>query len=138
MTGVPDMKNDADMGFEILTTDDIDDIGTAGIVKLIRDRVGDQPVYLSLDIDVIDPSLAPATGTPEPGGWTPREVHRILRGLSGLNFVGVDIVEVAPAYDTNAESTTVIAANIVHELIEMMIHDKPPEGFRSALRRTIP
>jgi len=138
MNGIEDMENDAAVGFEIITTDDIDEIGTSGIVKLIRDRVGNSAVYLSLDIDVLDPSIAPATGTPEPAGWTVREMHRILRGLTGLNFVGVDIVEVSPAYDTNAESTTVIAANLVHEFLEMMIHDKPPVGFRSTLRRTIP
>jgi len=89
--------------------------------------VGDAPVYLSLDIDVIDPGLAPATGTPEAGGWTSREVKRILRGLAGLNFVGADIVEVAPAYD-NAEITGILAADLVHDFLSLFLSDAPPKG----------
>jgi len=112
------------------TTDDIDDLGADGIIKKIRSRVGDGPVYLSLDIDVIDPSMAPATGTPEPGGWTTRELNRILRGLAGLNLVGADIVEVSPAYDSNAEITSIAAANIVHEFLSMLQEGAPPTGQR--------
>ncbi|OBZ68611.1 putative agmatinase 1 [Grifola frondosa] len=92
-----------------------------------RARVGDSPVYLSLDIDVIDPGLAPATGTPEAGGWTTREVKRIIRGLAGLNFVGADIVEVAPAYD-NAEITGIAAADIVHDFLSMLLAEEPPKA----------
>ncbi|KAF8336573.1 arginase family-domain-containing protein [Cantharellus anzutake] len=131
---IDDLVNDEEVGFAIITTDDIDDIGPAGIAKLIRDHVGDGPIYLSLDIDVIDPVAAPATGTPEPAGWTPRELNGILRGLAGLNFVGMDIVEVAPAYDTNAETTGLVAAGIVHEFLSMFIADTPPKGFKSSLR----
>ncbi|KII94050.1 hypothetical protein PLICRDRAFT_36283 [Plicaturopsis crispa FD-325 SS-3] len=98
--GLGDVENDESVGFQLISTDDIDDLGISAIIKRIRDRVGDSPVYLSLDIDVIDPGLAPGTGTPEIGGWTTREVKRIIRGLAGLNFVGADIVEVSPAYDT--------------------------------------
>ena len=65
------------------------------------------PVYLSIDIDTIDPAFAPATGTPETGGWSTREIRTIIRGLEGINLAAADIVEVAPAYDTNAELTTV-------------------------------
>ncbi|TDL28342.1 arginase deacetylase [Rickenella mellea] len=87
MEGYGDIKNDETVGFQLISTDDIDDLGIPEIVARIRARVGESPVYLSLDIDVIDPGLAPATGTPEAGGWTTREVKRIIRGLAGLNFV---------------------------------------------------
>jgi len=124
LAGMADIEHDASVGFELITTDDIDDLGIPEIIRRIRARVGSNPVYLSLDIDVIDPGMAPATGTPEAGGWTTRELKRILRGLGGLNFVGMDVVEVAPAYDTNAEITSVAAADIVHEFLSMMLHPK--------------
>ncbi|KAG9222365.1 hypothetical protein CCMSSC00406_0002700 [Pleurotus cornucopiae] len=120
LAGVGDIENDQAVGFQLISTDDIDDLGIPEVVRRIRDRVGDSPVYLSLDIDVIDPGLAPATGTPEAGGWTTREVKRILRGLAGLNFVGADVVEVAPAYD-NAEITAIAAADLVHDFLSMFL-----------------
>ncbi|KAI5117735.1 hypothetical protein M0805_002080 [Coniferiporia weirii] len=125
MNGPADIENDDAVGFQVISTDDIDDMGIPEIIKRIRARVGDTPVYLSLDIDVIDPGLAPATGTPEAGGWTTREVKRIIRGLAGLNFVGADVVEVSPSYD-HAEITGIAAADIVHDFIAMMLTDAPP------------
>ena len=83
----------------------------------IRDRV-----YVSIDIDVLDPAHAPGTGTPEPGGLTSRELQMILRGFTDLNLVGGDVVEVAPAYD-HAELTTIAAANVVYELLGLMALD---------------
>jgi len=88
--------------------------------------VGDLPVYLSIDIDSIDPAFAPATGTPETGGWSTRELRTILRGLDGLHIVSADIVEVAPAYDTNAELTTMAAADVLFEVLTVMT--KTPLG----------
>ncbi|KAJ1308970.1 hypothetical protein OPQ81_004653 [Rhizoctonia solani] len=125
MTGIQDIEHDEDVGFSMITTDDIDELGADGVADRIKKHVGDKPVYLSLDIDVVDPALAPATGTPEPGGWTTREVKRILRGLTGLNVIGADVVEVAPAYDTNAETTSLVAADIVHEMLSIMIGKEP-------------
>ena len=88
-------------------------------MERIRERVGDAPLYLSIDIDVLDPAFAPATGTPEAGGFTSRELLSILRGLAGLHVVGGDVVEVAPAYD-HAEVTSIAAANVVYELVSLM------------------
>lgn len=68
---------------------------------------------LSIDIDVLDPSAAPATGTPETGGWTSRELRKIIRGLEGLDIIGADVVEVAPAYDNQAALTQMVAADLV-------------------------
>lgn len=72
-------------------------------------------MYLSIDIDTLDPAYAPATGTPETGGWSTREFRTIIRGLEGIKLVAADIVEVAPAYDTNAELTTMAAADALYE-----------------------
>ncbi|MCJ1411818.1 hypothetical protein MMC19_005910 [Ptychographa xylographoides] len=116
--GWDDYDDDDRQGFLRISADDIDELGTAGIVASIMKRVGTEvPVYLSLDIDVLDPGLCPGTGTPEPGGWTSREVIRILRGLEGLNVVGADIVEVAPAYDGAGEQTALVAAQVGFEIL---------------------
>ncbi|PGH26914.1 agmatinase [Polytolypa hystricis UAMH7299] len=127
LTGVDDgdyTNPGPEQGFLRIHADDIDDVGVKGVVETIVNRVGideDEPVYLSLDIDVLDPSIAPGTGTPEPGGWTTRELIRILRGVEGLNIVGADIVEVSPAYDSNAEGTALAAAQMVFEIITSMV-----------------
>ncbi|KAJ7584949.1 Ureohydrolase [Mycena floridula] len=119
--GLDQINQDEFVQFQIITTEDLDDYGIKNVIKKIRQRVGTGgPVYLTLDIDVVDPGLAPATGTPEVGGWTVREVKRILRGLAGLNFVGMDIVEVAPAYDGVDESTSRAASSIVEDFLNMM------------------
>ena len=96
LSGPSDYDNDGYCGFEIVEAREIDTIGTAGIIKRILDRVGTKkPVYLSIDIDTLDPAFAPATGTPETGGWSTRELRTIIRGLEDLNLIAADIVEVA-------------------------------------------
>ncbi|KAJ7664935.1 arginase family-domain-containing protein [Mycena rosella] len=125
--GVADLENDEAVGFQLVSTDDIDDLGIPEIIRRIRERVGTSPVYLSLDIDVIDPGIAPGTGTPEAGGWTTRELKRIIRGLAGLNFVGADLVEVSPAYDF-AEVTAIAAADLVHDFLSMFLSEQPPKS----------
>ncbi|KAJ7643301.1 agmatinase [Mycena polygramma] len=126
LSGPEDYDNDDESGFQRIEAREIDTIGTDGIIKKIRDTVGDNPVYLSIDIDSIDPAFAPATGTPETGGWSTRELRTILRGLEGMHIVSADIVEVAPAYDTNAELTTMAAADVLFEVISVMA--KTPLG----------
>ncbi|THG98722.1 hypothetical protein EW026_g3525 [Hermanssonia centrifuga] len=115
-----DEEDDYKVGFVISYAEDIEEVGWKGIVQRIRDAVGDNPVYISLDIDVIDPGMAPAAGTPEIGGFTTREIKKILQGLSGLKVVGADIVEVAPGYDTQDEITQIAAANIGWEILGLM------------------
>jgi agmatinase len=114
-----DLDEDAELGFRIITAMDVERDGIDGAVAAIRGRVGDRPLYLSIDIDVLDPAHAPGTGTPEAGGLTSREVLGILRGLAGARLVGADVVEVAPAYD-HAEMTTVAAAHICYELLALL------------------
>ena len=114
-----DLKEDEELGFKIIHCDDFQTQSIDQIVKRIRDRVGDNPLYLSIDIDVLDPAHAPGTGTPEIAGMTSREMLNVLRGLSGMNLVSSDVVEVAPAYD-HAELTSTAAATIVYELINIL------------------
>ncbi|MCJ1466723.1 hypothetical protein MMC07_005343 [Pseudocyphellaria aurata] len=114
--GWDDYDDDDRQGFLRISADDIDELSTSGIVSAIINRIGtDVPTYLSVDIDVVDPGLA--SSTPEPGGWTSREVIKILRGLESLNVVGADIVEVAPIYDGAGEQTALVAAQIGFEII---------------------
>jgi agmatinase len=89
------------------------------VVDALRQRIGDRPLYVSVDIDVLDPAHAPGTGTPEAGGLTSRELLEILRGLVGANLVGADVVEVAPAYD-HAEITSIAASHAAYDLIGLL------------------
>jgi agmatinase len=116
-----DWKNDRRCGFEIITARDIDKIGVWGIIAKLKARVGDTHVYISVDIDVLDPAHAPGTGTAEVGGWTTRELLSILDGLEGLKVIGADIVEVAPAYDNVAETTGLAASEVAHSLMSLMV-----------------
>jgi agmatinase len=117
-----DYEDDSSQGFLRISADDIDDLGPKGVVEAILKRIGTEtPVYVSVDIDVLDPGLAPGTGTPEAGGWTSRELIRILRGIEGLNIVGGDVVEVAPAYDGVGEQTALAGAQVVYEILTNMV-----------------
>jgi guanidinobutyrase / D-arginase len=116
--GKADLDDDRRFGFRTIRASDVDDLGLAGTIGAITQRVDDLPVYLSLDIDVLDPAFAPGTGTPESGGLTSRELLRVLRGLTGLNLVSCDVVEVAPPYD-HAEITSIAAATVIFDLITL-------------------
>ncbi|KAL4778490.1 arginase family-domain-containing protein [Aspergillus varians] len=116
-----DIRNDIRCGFSTIKARDLDRLGVAGVVEEIKSRVGNNRVYISVDIDVLDPAYAPATGTAEPGGFTTRELLSIVDALSGLPVVGADIVEVAPIYDTAAETTTLAAAEVAHSLLGLMV-----------------
>jgi agmatinase len=105
----------ADQGGEIFTARALrgcDGAGLASVVSAIRHRMGERPCYLTLDIDCLDPAFAPGTGTPEPGGMTSSQVLTLLEELQPMNWVGMDCVEVAPAYD-HAELTSNAAATFV-------------------------
>jgi agmatinase len=114
-----DLVDDAGFGFAVVTAMDVGADGPAAVAAGIRDRVGSAPVYVSIDIDVLDPAHAPGTGTPEAGGLTSRELLGILRALQGLPIIGADIVEVAPAYD-HAEITAIAASHVVYELLALI------------------
>ena len=117
--GAGDLDDDRELGFAVVPATEIETLGTTGIAERIRARVGDRPIYVSIDIDVLDPAFAPGTGTPEAGGMTSRELLAVLRGLAGLRIVGADIVEVAPVYD-HAEITSIAASHVAYEMVSAM------------------
>lgn len=107
------------LGFDLLSTDEVRELGIPKTIERIRERVGDSKVYVSFDVDFVDPAYAPGTGTPEIGGFTSREAQELVRGLAGAEIVGCDVVEVYPAYDP-AQITALLAANIAHELLSLV------------------
>lgn len=114
-----DLEDDERLGFSIVSSEYIEEHGVeAGIARILQ-RIGDKPLYVSIDIDVLDPAHAPGTGTPEAGGLTSRELLRILRALKSQNIVGADVVEVSPAYD-HAQMTGIAASHVVYELVTLL------------------
>jgi agmatinase len=122
-----DLSADAGLGFAVITAPDVEYLGVRGMVERIAERVKGRPVYVSVDIDVLDPAHAPGTGTPEAGGLTSRELLSVLRSFSSLNLVGADIVEVAPAYD-HAQITGIAAAHVAYELLSALSVQASPKG----------
>jgi len=106
-------------GFDLITMAEVRESGIADVSTRIRAKVGDARVFVTFDIDAVDPAFAPGTGTPEVGGFTSGEALDLVRGLSGLNIVGFDIVEVLPEYDP-ADVTALLAANIVYQFISII------------------
>src|SRR5215213_7230442 len=115
-------KNDWDdareMGFDLVPTDEVRQLGISRVIDRIHERVGDARTYVSFDVDFVDPAFAPGTGTPEIGGFTSREAQEFVRGLVGLDIVGCDVVEVLPPYDA-AQITALLAANMAHEFLSL-------------------
>ena len=120
-----DLSEDHNLGFHVIQTMDVAERGVAQVAREIRERVGETPLYVSVDIDVIDPGLAPGTGTPEAGGLLSRELLAVLRGLAGLRIVAADVVEVSPPYD-HAEVTAIAAAHVVYELLALFTKMEEP------------
>src|SRR5690606_21940909 len=117
--GKKDLEDDRRFGFGIVTAADVLRRGVDEVIDALRQRIGDRPLYVSVDIDVLDPAHAPGTGTPEAGGLTSRELLEILRGLAGANLVGADVVEVAPPYD-HAEITSIAASHVAYDLVSLL------------------
>ncbi|WP_377268962.1 agmatinase [Peterkaempfera sp. SMS 1(5)a] len=123
--GKKDLEDDKRLGFGIVTSSDVMRRGVDEVVDALRQRIGDRPLYISIDIDVLDPAHAPGTGTPEAGGLTSRELLEILRGLAGTRLIGADVVEVAPAYD-HAEITSVAASHVAYDLVSLLALNRKP------------
>jgi len=125
-----DWKDSRELGFELLSTDEVREQGISETISRIRERIGDSKAYVSFDVDFVDPAFAPGTGTPEVGGFTSREAQEFVRGLGNINIGGCDVVEVYPAYDP-AQITAFLAANVAHELLSLIAarkRDKPAHG----------
>lgn len=114
-----DLEDDERLGFSIVSSEYIEEHGVEAGIQRILQRIGDKPLYVSIDIDVLDPAHAPGTGTPEAGGLTSRELLRILRALGDRDIVGADVVEVSPAYD-HAQITGIAASHVVYELVSLL------------------
>ncbi|MGQ0635308.1 MAG: agmatinase [Planctomycetaceae bacterium] len=117
--GPQDYRDARALGSRLITLDELRVSGVAAVVEEIRDRVGEQKLYVTFDIDAVDPAFAPGTGTPEVGGLTSYEALQLVRGLAGLNVIGGDLVEVAPSFD-HGGITAILAANLVFELLSVM------------------
>jgi agmatinase len=116
---IADLSDDGRFGFSIVRAADFDRLGHDEVLARVRARVGDAPVYLSVDIDVLDPAFAPGTGTPEMGGFTSRELLALLRSLPGDQIVAADVVEVSPPYD-HAEITSLAAATVLYDVTALI------------------
>jgi len=115
-----DVKQPREMGFEVLTSEELQALTPAQYGELVRRRIGDGPVYMSFDIDVLDPAFAPGTGTPEVAGLYPREALAFLRSLAGISFSGFDLVEVSPPYDSAGQVTALHAAAVAYEMLALL------------------
>ena len=119
--------HDSAEGLEILTAPWVHRNGIGAAVEAVRARAGDAPVYLSFDIDALDPAFAPGTGTPVPGGLASWQALELVRGLAGLRLVGMDIVEVSPPFD-HAEITALAAATLAHDWLCVLAAEAGAEG----------
>ena len=125
--GAEDIDVAKEMGFTVLTTDELRDLGPAAYGKLVLDTVGSRPVFMSFDVDFLDPAFAPGTGTPEVGGFSTAEALAFLRALRGVKLAGCDVVEVSPPYDGPGMQTALAAANVAYDLLSLRAIAGAPE-----------
>ena len=117
--GPDDLDSARAMGFAVLPCEQLRKLEPGGYASIVRERVGRRPVFLSFDIDVLDPAFAPGTGTPEVGGLSTAEALAFVRALAGIDLVGADVVEVSPPYDGPGQQTALAAANVAYELLSL-------------------
>jgi agmatinase len=114
-----DVEGARELGFTVIPSEELRSLGPERYGELVRERVGRRPVFLTFDIDFLDPAFAPGTGTPEIAGFSSAEAVALLRSLRGINLAGCDVVEVAPAYDGPGQQTAVAAANVLWEILAL-------------------
>ena len=117
--GADDIADAESLGFTVIRSEDLRGLGSMGYASLVKEKVGERPVFLSFDIDFLDPAFAPGTGTPEVAGFSTAEALAFLRALRGINLVGADVVEVSPAYDGPGQQTALAAANVAFDLLAL-------------------
>lgn len=116
-------------GMRVIFIEEFDEIGVNAVIEEARRVVGDQPTYISFDVDGLDPVFAPGTGTPEAGGISMREAQKLLRGLRGLNLIGGDVVEVAPPFDQTG-NTALVGATLMYEILCLLAESRAARGGR--------
>jgi agmatinase len=114
-----DLEEAREMGFAVIPCDQLRTLGPGGYASTVATRAGKRPVFVSFDVDVLDPAFAPGTGTPEVGGLSTAEALAFLRALRGIDLVGADVVEVSPPYDGPGQQTALAAANVAYELLSL-------------------
>ncbi|TMK57255.1 MAG: agmatinase [Actinobacteria bacterium] len=114
-----DLEVSRQLGFTVVQSEELRALGPDGYARLVRERVGKRPAFLSFDIDFLDPAFAPGTGTPEVAGFSTAEAVGFLRALRGIELAGCDVVEVAPPYDSPGQPTALAAANVLWELLAL-------------------
>jgi agmatinase len=117
--GAEDIKVSEELGFTVIQSEELRALGPDAYARLVKSHVGERPVFLSFDVDFLDPAFAPGTGTPEIAGFSTAEAVAFLRALSGIRLAGCDVVEVAPAYDGPGQQTALAAANVAYELLAL-------------------
>jgi agmatinase len=117
--GPEDLRQTRELGFEVIAIEQLREMAAADFGARARERLGEGPAFLGVDIDVVDPSAAPGTGTPEVGGLLAGELISLLRALAGASFTGFDVVEVCPPYDAPGQITALLAANIAYEMLAL-------------------
>ena len=117
--GAGDIGDAEELGFTVVPADELRRLGGEAYASLVKEKVGERPVFLSFDIDFLDPAFAPGTGTPEVAGFSTAEALAFLRALRGINLAGADVVEVSPAYDGPGQQTALAAANVAFELLAL-------------------
>lgn len=119
-----DISQSLDLGYDVVTTDAIFDMGFNALAERIAERTKNTPTFLTFDMDFVDPSAAPAVETPEVGGPTARETLAILRAMRGLNVVGCDVVEITPTYEGAAQITSLLGATVMAEFIAIIAESR--------------
>jgi agmatinase len=114
-----DLESARKLGFAVLSCDELRTLGPGGYADLVASRIGTRPVFVSFDVDVLDPAFAPGTGTPEVGGLSTAEALAFLRALGAVDLVAADVVEVSPPYDGPGQQTALAAANVAYELLSL-------------------
>ncbi len=117
--GASDLDDARALGFRVIPSEELRALGPEGYAAAVRERVGSRPVFLSFDIDFLDPAFAPGTGTPEVAGFSTAEAVALLRSLRGIALAGADVVEVSPPYDGPGAPTALAAANVAWELLAL-------------------
>ncbi len=120
-----DVSQSIDLGYDVVTTDEMFAIGIEALADRIARRVAGRPVFITFDMDFVDPSAAPGVQTPEAGGPTAREALALLRALKGIDFVGCDVVETNPLFDGPGQITALLAATVMSELMALKAESKP-------------
>jgi agmatinase len=114
-----DLQDARSLGFHVIPVEELRALGPSGFAAAVREQAAARPVFLSFDVDFLDPAHAPGTGTPEVAGFTTAEAIAFLRSLRGIPLVGADVVEVSPPYDGPGQITALAAANIAWELLAL-------------------